>query len=148
MQPRLSKVLRLALTAARTRGSKATPPRFLNHATRAPLKLRSKFPAKRDPGSVMEMALRGSGPAITLKSKATSSTVRAMGPDTPSVAHAFPFAALGTRPGAVRKPTTLQKAAGLRKEPPLSLPSAMGTMPQARLTAAPPLDPPQVLVRS
>jgi hypothetical protein len=42
----------------------------------------------------------------------------------------------------------LQNAAGFRSEPPLSLPSAIGTMPQARLTAAPPLDPPQVFVRS
>src|SRR5437870_13915899 len=42
----------------------------------------------------------------------------------------------------------LQKFAGLRSEPPWSLPSASGTMPQARATAAPPLLPPQVLVRS
>lgn len=54
----------------------------------------------------------------------------------------------GRRPGAVRIPTTLQNDAGLRSEPPLSLPSAIGTIPQARLTAAPPLLPPQVFVRS
>src|SRR6202043_3386025 len=55
---------------------------------------------------------------------------------------------LGTRPGEGRKPTTLQKLAGLRKDPPMSLPSARGTIPQASATAAPPLLPPQVLVVS
>jgi hypothetical protein len=42
----------------------------------------------------------------------------------------------------------LQNAAGFRREPPVSLPSAMGTMPQARAAAAPPLLPPTVRVRS
>ncbi len=50
--------------------------------------------------------------------------------------------------GAGRSPTTLQKLAGLRSEPPMSLPSAIGSIPQASATAAPPLLPPQVLVRS
>src|SRR5439155_14681650 len=55
---------------------------------------------------------------------------------------------LGTRPGDGRNPTTLQNAAGLRSEPPVSLPSAIGTIPQASATAAPPLLPPQVFVTS
>jgi hypothetical protein len=42
----------------------------------------------------------------------------------------------------------LQKLAGLRSEPPRSLPSASGTMPQASATAAPPLEPPHVFVTS
>ena len=42
----------------------------------------------------------------------------------------------------------MQNAAGLRSEPPVSLPSAIGTIPQASATAAPPLLPPQVLVTS
>ena len=54
----------------------------------------------------------------------------------------------GTRPGEVRKPAILQKLPGFRSEPPMSLPSAKGSMPQARATAAPPLLPPQVLVMS
>src|ERR1043166_7136303 len=148
MHPRLSNVLRWALTASRILRSNGMPPMFLNHATRTPLKRRSRFPAKRDPGSVIEMGHRGSGPAITLKNSATSETVRAIGPETPSVDHAFPCAARATRPGDTRKPTTPQNAAGFRREPPLSLPSAIGTIPHARLTAAPPLEPPQVFVRS
>src|SRR5271165_4367560 len=121
---------------------------FLNHATRTPLKLRSSFPANCAPGSLMEIGQRGSGPAMALSSNATSETVRAIGPCTEIVSQAFPWACCGTRPGAVRIPTTLQNAAGFRSDPPLSLPSAIGTIPQARLTAAPPLLPPQVLVRS
>src|SRR5437773_8317666 len=52
------------------------------------------------------------------------------------------------RPGEVRKPTTEQKLAGFRNEPPLSVPSAIGTIPHASATAAPPLLPPHVLARS
>ncbi len=39
-------------------------------------------------------------------------------------------------------PNTLLKAAGLRNEPIMSLPSATGSMRRARATAAPPLLPP------
>ena len=49
---------------------------------------------------------------------------------------------IGTRPGDGRRPTTLQNEAGLRNEPPMSLPSASGAMPHASAAAAPPLDPP------
>ena len=44
----------------------------------------------------------------------------------------------GTRPGDGRTPTTLQNAAGLRRLPPRSEPSASGSIPAARTTAAPP----------
>src|ERR1035438_2592507 len=123
MHPRFSNTLRCASTAVRILESKGKPPISLNQATRTPLKLRSRFPAKRDPGSVMEMGQRGSGPAITLSNSAASATVLASGPATPKVAQAFPTAECGTRPGAVRKPITLQNAAGFRNDPPLSLPS-------------------------
>src|SRR5258707_12195493 len=124
------------------------PPRSLKNATRTPLKLRSSWPANRDPGSVIEIGLRGSGPAITLSSSATSATLRPIGPETLSVDHESPLAASGTRPGATRNPTTLQNAAGLRSDPPLSDPSAIGSIPHASATAAPPLDPPHVFVKS
>ncbi len=71
-----------------------------------------------------------------------------MGPTTLSGLQAFREGTLGTRPGDGRKPTTEQKLAGLRSEPPKSLPSAIGSIPHANATAAPPLDPPQVFVRS
>jgi len=65
-----------------------------------------------------------------------------------SVDHANQAFGFGTRPIEDLKPTTLQNAAGLRREPPVSEPLATGTIPQANATAAPPEDPPQVLVKS
>ena len=51
-------------------------------------------------------------------------------------------------PGEGRSPTTLQNAGGLRSDPPASLPSAIGSIRAATATAAPPLLPPHVFVRS
>ena len=45
------------------------------------------------------------------------------------------------RPGVGRRPTTLLKAAGVRKLPPRSEPSASQTWPVASATAAPPEEP-------
>src|ERR1700733_6338165 len=111
MQPSDSNVLRCAFTALRMRESKvAAPPRSLNQATRVPLRLRSRLPAKREPGSLIEMGQRASGPAITLNSRAVSATLRAIGPVTLRVDQALPRAGDATRPGDVLNPTTLQKA--------------------------------------
>ena len=99
------------------------------------------------PGRVAHAASGNAWSTIAV-SGPKSGTLRAMGPETAMVDHAFPLAAWATRPGAVRNPTTSQNAAGLRNEPPLSLPSAIGIIPHARLTAAPPLLPPQVFVKS
>src|SRR5438132_2367424 len=130
------------------RASIGSPPRFFHHATRTSLKVRSSGPAKRLPGSASEMGDRGSGPAIALSTSATSATLRAIGPSTLSVDHAVGAGQTGTRPGEGRRPTTLQKLAGLRSEPPISEPSAIGSIPHASAAAAPPLLPPQVLVTS
>src|SRR5204863_7613638 len=102
--------------------------------------------ANLDGSSSIDRGLRGSGPAIALKKSATSATLRASGPDTDSGDQVCP--SVGTRPGDGRKPTTLQNEAGLRSDPPVSLPSAIGTMPQASATAAPPLLPPHVFETS
>src|SRR5262245_56521189 len=115
---------------------------------RAPLKSRSRGCAKTAPDSLIEIGDLASGPAITESRNATSRTVRASGPSTGSVFQASITGCDGTRPGEGRKPTTLQKLAGFLSDPPKSLPSASGTIPQAKATAAPPLLPPQVLVRS
>jgi hypothetical protein len=47
-----------------------------------------------------------------------------------------------------RSPTTLQNDAGLRSDPPMSLPSASGSIPAASAAAAPPLEPPADRSRS
>src|ERR671933_2040736 len=94
--------------------------------------------APASPGSAIETGQRGSGPAIALSMRAVSSTERAIGPSTVSESQGVGSGQLGTRPGEGLKPTTLQKLAGLRREPSMSLPSAIGTIPHARATAAPP----------
>src|SRR6266446_4918038 len=46
------------------------------------------------------------------------------------------------RPSETRRPTTPLKRAGMRTEPPMSLPWAIGPIPVATAAPAPPLDPP------
>jgi len=104
--------------------------------------------AKAEPGSPRAIGARGSGPARTLSSNATSPTLRASGPPTDVVSHWLSFGHSGTRPRLGRSPTTPQNDAGLRRLPPMSDPSASGTMPAARAHAAPPLDPPALRLGS
>src|SRR5580700_11850033 len=148
MHPNDSNVVRCASTTVRTRASKGTLPRSLNQATRTPLKLRSSGRAKPSPGSLMESGARKSGPAIVLSTKARSATERPRHPEVLNVDHAKAAFGFGTRPAEGRKPTTLQNAAGLRSEPPVSVPLTTGANPQASETAAPPEEPPHVFVRS
>src|SRR6185295_5640571 len=113
-----------------------------------PLKSRSSGAANEPPASASAIGDRGSGPASALNISAASATLRAIGPSTLSVDQPVAAGHVGTRPGDGRRPTTWQKLAGLRSDPPMSLPSAIGSMPQASATAAPPLLPPHVFVRS
>src|SRR5262249_61033269 len=53
----------------------------------------------------------------------------------------------GLGPGVLGKPTTPRGAAGPLKDPPRSVPSAIGHMPAARAAAEPPLEPPAVRAR-
>src|SRR5437868_1403716 len=69
-----------------------------------------------------------------------------MGPSTLSGDQAIRAGQDGTRPGEGRSATTPQKLAGFRSEPPISPPSAIGSIRHARATAAPPLLPPHVFV--
>ncbi len=112
------------------------------------MKSRSSGAENRLPDSWIAIGDRASGPAIPLSINATSATLRAIGPSTLNVDHAVGVGHVGTRPGDGRSPTTPQKLAGLRSEPPMSEPSAIGSMLVASATAAPPLLPPQVLPRS
>src|SRR5580658_3898823 len=96
----------------------------------------------------MESGASEWGPAIVLSTRARSAIERPKQPEVLSVDHAKAALGSGTRPIDGRKPATLQNAAGLRREPPVSEPSATGTSPQANATAAPPEEPPHVLVTS
>jgi hypothetical protein len=79
---------------------------------------------------------------------ATSSAVRAIGPVTWSVSHSQSVGCVGTSPTDGRKPTTPQNDAGIRSEPPRSVPSASAIMPVASAAAPPPVDPPALFVAS
>ena len=68
--------------------------------------------------------------------------MRAIGPSTAYGSHGAESGQRGTVPGVGRRPRTPLQAAGLRSEPPRSLPSASATMRQASATPAPPLEPP------
>ena len=111
---------------------------------RVPLKSRTSGPANSAGSWRIESGARGSYPAITDRNIARSGTVRAIGPFTEIGGMKTSLNSDGTRPNEVRKPKTLFHAAGFRSEPPLSLPSATGTILSASATAAPPLLPPQV----
>ena len=142
--PASAKVCRSAPTVSRT-GRCTGSPKSSVTAMRSPA--RSMGSSGRNGASFgRQCGMRGSGPARTENSSAASSTLRAIGPAVERSDHGLPGHS-GTRPGEGRKPTTLQNAAGLRSEPPVSLPSAIGAMCAARATAAPPLLPPQVLPR-
>src|ERR1700737_1013698 len=145
MHPRESKIFRCEQNAFLTAGSPGNP-RSLIIATRTSLKLRSPNVCKNwllD--CSIEIGDRRSNPASTPSNSAQSVTFRAIGPETPREDHANCVAApFGTRPGEGRIPTTLQKFAGLRSDPPISVPLAIGAMPHASATAPPPVLPPQV----
>ena len=73
--------------------------------------------------------------------------MRAIGPVTCSVSHTQSVGCVGTRPTDGRNPATPQNAAGMRSEPPRSVPSASAIMPVARAAAPPPVEPPADFVR-
>ena len=83
-------------------------------------------PARRPPTAAARRR-RPSGPSAPAPTAATS-------PARPATSAPARASAAG--------PTTLQNAAGLRSEPPMSLPSASGTKPAASAAAAPPDEPP------
>ena len=73
---------------------------------------------------------------------AASRTVRASGPLVPSPVTSPPNGALLIRPRLGLIPNRPFMLAGMRIDPPPSLPCANGTSPAATATAAPPLEPP------
>jgi len=65
-----------------------------------------------------------------------------MGPVTWSVSQSQSDGQVGTRPAEGRRPTRPQNEAGIRSEPPRSVPSARAIMPLASAAAPPPVEPP------
>src|ERR1700730_9351083 len=97
-------------------------------------------------GNGAERASPGSGPDITATSVRRSATVRAIGPTTPIQAKAPALGGKwrvgGRRPGVGFSPQMPQKCAGVRREPPPSLPTPPIEQPEAIAAASPPLEPP------
>src|SRR5207247_7112308 len=94
------------------------------------------------------VASRGSRPLMTDNTRAASCTLR---PNTPIWSSDDPNATSPqrlTRPYVGLMPTTPQKAAGCRTEPPVSEPRAAGTAPAATSAAEPPDEPPGTRVLS
>src|SRR4029077_7472889 len=88
-----------------------------------------------------ESGSAGCSPLMASSSNARSSTLRAIGPCTVRLRSILNAGVCATRPMLGRRPTTPQKLAGLRSEPPMSVPCASQAMPVARDTAAPPEEP-------
>src|ERR1700722_3365098 len=80
----------------------------------------------------------GCSPLIASNSSAISSTLRAIGPWTVRLRSILKAGLCGTRPMLGRRPTTPQKLAGLRSEPPMSVTCASQDIPVASAPAAPP----------
>ena len=85
---------------------------------------------------------------ITSSSSAASATVRASGPSVLSPDRSGHQRPPEMRPRLGLRPNRPQTLAGIRIDPPPSLPWAAGASPAATAAPAPPLDPPADLDRS
>ena len=86
----------------------------------------------------------GPSPASTSSASAVSSTVRVSTPSVPKPANSASSGPSGTRNRDGLSPTTPQQDAGMRIEPPASLPWAIASMPAATAAALPPEEPPVI----
>lgn len=86
----------------------------------------------------------GSGPVATEHTAVASSTVKAKIDTQSGERQAGTTPAVGMRPRVGLRPTMLQKAAGIRPDPAVSVPRAKLTRPVAAATADPDLDPPRI----
>ena len=83
-----------------------------------------------------------------LSSAAQQDTLIASGPTESRLGASGKTPFSDTRPCVGLKPTIPQKAAGMRHEPPVSVPSVAGVMPSATPTAPPEVEPPGICPRA
>ncbi|GGX20090.1 hypothetical protein GCM10010353_39070 [Streptomyces chryseus] len=132
-----------ARTAAATSGRTATcPPKDAEYATRRPFTPPSRAAVMLPPGASWDQS-RQSGPLMTSISSAASAASRVIGPTWASVPKGLEGYS-GTRPYVGFSPKIPQNDAGMRTEPPPSVPSDSGPAPYATAAALPPLEPPAV----
>src|SRR5215208_2992943 len=87
------------------------------------------------------------GSSVALRNTAVSRTVRVRAPSTRRGHVGFAKPPGSSRPRDAFKPNSPQWEAGIRIDPPPSVPCASGTMPAATHAAEPPLDPPGLYAR-
>src|SRR5262249_6854197 len=90
----------------------------------------------------------GAMPAMAASASAQSATLVASGPIESSANDSGTAPVVGMRPAVGLKPTMPHIAAGMRVEPPVSVPIDMRHMPSAAATAAPDDEPPGIRRRS
>ena len=105
------------------------------------------MPSRR-PASGAGSSLGAASPAITASASAQSATLFAIGPIESSVNDSGNAPSVGTRCLLGFQPTRPHSAAGMRVEPPVSVPMAISHMPSATATAPPEVEPPGTRVRS
>ena len=103
--------------------------------------------ARATSGSAREKESSGSKPAITASTAPASPAVPVKTVMQSSVRQAGTRPRLLQRPFEGFNPTRWLKAAGMRPEPAVSVPSANATSPAATATAEPELDPPLIQAR-
>src|SRR5262249_57681259 len=81
-------------------------------------------------------------PATASRSRAQSSALRAIGPIVSKVAATGKRPPFGTSPVVGRRPVTPHRHAGIRIEPPVSVPSVPAARSPAPAPPDPPLEPP------
>src|SRR4029077_4608503 len=87
----------------------------------------------------------GAGPPVSADHiRATSSTLRAIGPTVSSVGQSGKMPSIGISPQRGFSPTVPQQAEGRRIEQPVSVPRPRSQRPAASAAALPPLEPPVV----
>src|SRR5229473_6859331 len=97
------------------------------------------------------LAMFGSRPAREYKTPitvATSPTVRPSGPAQSKAGDSGMMPSQEMRPQLGFRPVTLQRDAGMRMEPPVSVPMLPKQSPAATAAAEPPLEPPGMRARS
>ena len=102
--------------------------------------------AKRLPSKVVLVRSTGLLPSKAASARAASSTERQSGPTVSNRAQSGTTPCKEIRPLVVFSPTKSFHAAGIRTDPPVSEPNAIGARPKATEAAAPEEDPPETAV--
>ena len=147
VQSRALKRCTAASQTPATSGSMLRRPRFALKPMRLGGRPRRMLAWNPPGGTARESGSCGLNAAMASSMRATSDTLRAIGPSTQRLSKAGKPSPRGTMPALGRKPTMPQKLAGMRSEPPRQEPFASQTSCAANAAAAPPDEPPAVRVR-